>query len=112
MSVYPNPNTKYAKGVRWLAELYEKKQVSNLTAQTLNKLVDMETSRLRMQLEDIERVLADYEKQYGISSAEFFQKYNSGQTDDRMDYVEWASLTQMAEHLRQKIESVSVEENQ
>jgi len=83
-----------------------------LTAETLNKLVDMETSRLRMQLEDIERVLADYEKQHGMSSAEFFQKYNSGQTDDRMDYVEWASLTQMAEHLRQKIKSVSVEENQ
>ena len=83
-----------------------------MTAETLNKLVDMETSRLRMQLEDIERVLADYEKQHSMSSAEFFQKYNSGQTDDRMDYVEWASLTQMAEHLRQKIKSVSVEENQ
>jgi hypothetical protein len=112
MTINATPNTKYAKGVRWLAELYEKKQVSSLTAQTLNKLVDMETSRLRMQLEDIERVLADYEKQYGMSSAEFFQKYDSGQTDDRMDYVEWSSLTQMAKHLRQKIESVAVEENQ
>ncbi len=111
MAIQTTPNTKYPKGVRWLAELYEKKQVSDLTAQTLNKLVDMETSRIRMQLEDIERVLADYEKQYDMSSAEFFQKYDSGQTDDRMDYVEWASLTQMAEHLRQKLESISVEEN-
>ena len=111
MTIQTTPNTKYPKGVRWLAELYEKKQVSDLTAQTLNKLVDMETSRIRMQLEDIERVLADYEKQYGMSSAEFFQKYDSGQTDDRMDYVEWASLTQMAEHLRQKLESISVEED-
>lgn len=112
MTIQSVPNTKYAKGVRWLADLYEKKQVSSLTAQTLNKLVDMETSRLRLQLEDIERVLADYEKQYDMSSAEFFQKYDSGQTDDRMDYVEWSSLTLMAKHLRQKIESVAVEENQ
>jgi hypothetical protein len=112
MTVQSVPNTKYAKGVRWLAEQYEKKQVSSLTAQTLNKLVDMETSRLRLQLEDIERVLADYEKQYGMSSAEFFQKYDSGQTDDRMDYVEWSSLTQMAEHLRQKLESIAAEEKQ
>ena len=111
MAIHTTPNTKYTKGVRWLAELYEKKQVSELTAQTLNKLVDMETSRLRMQLEDIERVLADYEKQYGMPTREFFEKYESGQTDDRMDFVEWASLTQMADYLRQKIEAIAVEEN-
>ncbi|MBU2611463.1 MAG: hypothetical protein KJ606_11065 [Chloroflexi bacterium] len=110
MVIHTAPNTKYAKGVRWLAELYEKKQIGNLTAQTLNKLVDMETSRVRMQLEEIERVLADYERQYGMSSVEFFEKYDSGQTDDRMDFVEWASLTKMAEHLRQNLEAVSIEE--
>ena len=46
-----------------------------------------------------------------MSSAEFFQKYNSGKTDDRMDFVEWASLTKMTKHLRQNLEAVSVEEN-
>lgn len=110
MTVHTLPNTKYTKGVRWLAEMYEKKQIGNLTAQTLNKLVDMETSRVRMQLEEIERVLADYERQYGMSSVEFFKKYDSGQTDDRMDYVEWASLTKMAEHLRKNLEAVSIED--
>ena len=111
MTIQTTPNTKYTKGVRWLAEMYEQKQIDSLTAQTLNKLVDMEASRVRMQLEDIERVLADYEKQYDMSSAEFFQKYDSGKTDDRMDFVEWASLTQMADHLRQKLETISAEEN-
>lgn len=109
MTVQIAPNTKYTKGVRWLAELYEKKQVSGLTAQTLNKLVDMETSRMRMQLDDIQRVLAGYETQYGLSSSEFFQQYDAGKTDDRMDYVEWASLIQMADHLRQKLASITVE---
>jgi len=71
----------------------------------------METSRIRMQLEEIERVLADYERQYGMSSAEFFKKYDSGQTDDRMDFVEWASLTKMAEHIRQNLEAITSEEN-
>lgn len=112
MTIHTAPNTKYVKGVRWLAELYENKQVDNVTAQTLNKLVDLETSRVRMQLEDIQRVIADYEKQYDMKSVEFFAKFDSGQLGDRMDFVEWASLTQMAEHLRQKIESVATEENQ
>ena len=109
MTIQTTPNTKYAKGVRWLAELYEKKQIGNLTAQTLNKLVDMETSRVRMQLEEIERVLADYERQYSMSSAEFFKKYDAGQTDDRMDYVEWASLAQIADNLRERMDFLSSE---
>lgn len=62
MTVHTTPNTKYTKGVRWLAELYKNRQVDSVTAQTLNKLVDLEISRLRMQLGDMERVLADYEK--------------------------------------------------
>jgi cell division inhibitor SulA len=41
MTVQTTPNTKYAKGVRWLAELVEKKQVSSLTAQTLNKAAEL-----------------------------------------------------------------------
>lgn len=110
MTVHTLPNIKYAKGVRWLVELYEKKQLDGLTAQTLNKLVDMEASRLRMQLEEIERVLADYERQYEMKTAEFFKKYNTGQTDDRMDFVEWASLTQMADHLRHTLEEILSEE--
>jgi hypothetical protein len=109
MTIQTTPNTKYPKGVRWLAELYEKKQVDNLTAQTLNKLVDMETSRIRMQLEEIERVMADYERQYGMKTADFFKKYDSGQTDDRMDFVEWASLTQMTDHIRQRLNFLTAE---
>lgn len=111
MAIHITPNIKYVKGVRWLAELYENKQVDNVTAQTLNKLVDLETSRVRMQLEDMERVLANYEKQYDMSSAEFLKKYESGQTDDRMDFVEWASLTKMAGHFLQTLTAISSEEN-
>ncbi|MGC1378260.1 MAG: hypothetical protein WA821_18660 [Anaerolineales bacterium] len=109
MSMEGVPNTKYAKGVRWLAELYKNRQVDSVTAQTLNKLVDLEASRLRMQLEDMERVLADYEKQYGMSSAEFLRKYEAGKTDDRMDYVEWASLTKMSRSFRKTLTAISSE---
>ena len=111
MTVYPTtPNIKYTKGVRWLAEMYEKKQIDRLTAQTLNKLVDLEASRIRMQLDEIQRVMAEYERQYGMSTAEFAQKYESGKTDDRMDFVEWISLSKMAAHLRQVLDSVFAEE--
>jgi len=43
--------------------------------------------------------LAVFENQYGMSTIEFFRKYISGETDDHMDFIEWASLAQMIVHL-------------
>ncbi|MBM3179460.1 MAG: hypothetical protein FJZ86_03810 [Chloroflexi bacterium] len=110
MAIHTTPNTKYVKGVRWLAELYEKREIDNLTAQSLNKLVDLETSRVRMRLEEIERVTADYERQYGMKTADFFEQFEAGQLGDRMDFVEWASLAKLARHLRNVLEEVSSED--
>ena len=50
-------------------------------------------------LEQLRSDLAEFERRYQLSSAEFHRRYRAGQTDDRMDYVEWASLVQMAETL-------------
>lgn len=107
MAIHTTSNTKYTKGVRWLAELYEKKQVSSLTAQTLNKAVEYEVSQSQAQLAEIEKALADYEKQFNMSTAEFFERYQAGQTDDSAESVEWASLAQMAESIRKRLELLS-----
>lgn len=103
MTIQSVPNTKYAKGVRWLAELYEKKQVSSLTAQTLNKAVEYEVSQSQAQLTEIEKVLTDYEKQFNMTTVEFFKRYQAGQTDDSAESMEWASLAQMAEGIRKRL---------
>jgi hypothetical protein len=57
----------------------------------------------RAQLGQLEADLAEFEQQYGFSSAEFYSRFQTGQTDDRMDYVEWASLVQMRENLKQRL---------
>lgn len=108
MAIQTVANTK-VKGVRWLAELYKNRQVDAVTAQTLNKLVDLEASRLRMQLEDMERVMADYERQYGMKSADFFTQFEAGQLGDRMDFVEWSGLFQMAASIRKQLQELDNE---
>ena len=107
MTIQSVPNTKYAKGVRWLAELYEKKQVSSLTAQTLNKAVEYEVSQSQAQLTEIEKILTDYEKQFNMTTLEFFKRYQAGQTDDSAESMEWASLAQMAEGIRKRLAQFS-----
>lgn len=107
MSIHITPNTKYVKGVRWLAELYEKNQVSSLTAQTLNKAVEYEVSQSQAQLEEIEKVLTDYENKSNMPTVEFLKRYQAGQTDDSAESVEWASLALMAVSIRERLALLS-----
>jgi hypothetical protein len=56
-----------------------------------------------MLLEDMDMAMAHYESQYDMKYAEYFAKFNARQIADRMDFVEWAGLFQMAQDLCEKI---------
>lgn len=96
-------HTTVAQRLARLARLYEQGQVSQLMDQTLDKLLAHEAEQSRAQLGELKTDLAELEQRYGMSSEEFFARYQAGQTDDRMDFVEWASLVQMAANLRQRL---------
>ena len=38
-----------------------------------------------------------------MASDDFYRRYQAGQTDDRMDFVEWAALVQMANNQRLRV---------
>jgi hypothetical protein len=40
--------------------------------------------------EDIAKRLRDYEAQYGMTSKEFYRKYNRGELDEELDFMKWA----------------------
>ena len=87
-----------------LAELYESGQNSELVDRTLDKLLAYEVHQAQTQLSELQSDLRAFEVQYGLSSAEFYERFQAGQLDDRMDYVEWASLVQMVGNLRQRLQ--------
>lgn len=62
-----------------------------------------QAGHLQMQLDEVQTDLAEFEDQYGMTSDDFYRRYQAGQTDDRMDFVEWASLAQMANKLRERL---------
>ncbi len=95
-----------AKRLRALAHLYELEQASSLMDQTLTKLMSFEAEQTRLQLETLQSDLLAFEKQYGMDSAEFYRRFQAGETDDRLDFVEWASLFQMAGRLQQLLQVI------
>jgi hypothetical protein len=93
-----------AQRLSTLARLYEAGQSSPMMDRTLDKLLAHEAEEARRQLEALDADLATFEQQYAMSSTEFFGRYREGSTDDRMDFVEWASLMQMRENLVRRLE--------
>lgn len=57
----------------------------------------------RRQLEQLEQDLAEFERRYGVPSAQFYAEYEAGTRGDAMDLIEWASLIDMADQLREQI---------
>ena len=102
-------NTSTAERLHALAELYEQGQASDLMDRTLDKLLHHEAEQSQAQLHQLEADLAEFEHQYNLSSTDFYRQYQAGQMGDDMDYVEWASLVQMADNLKKRLHLLSGE---
>ena len=99
-----------AQRLQMLAQIYQKGQASALMERTLDKLLAHEADVCRTQLSQLQADLAEFEQRYSLSSAEFYRRFQAGQTDDRMDYVEWASLVQMAQRLQERLRLLTGED--
>ncbi len=92
-----------ARRLRKLANLYQHGEVSQVAGRTVDKLVAYEAEQSRAQLAILQADLAAFEREHGMSSNLFYERFIAGQMDDRMDYVEWASLFQMARNLKERL---------
>jgi hypothetical protein len=102
-------HTLTAERLHALAELYEQGQASDLMERTLAKLLRHEADECQAQLRQLQVDLGEFEQKYQRSSTEFYQQFQAGQTSDAMDYVEWASLVQMAANLTKRLRLLSGE---
>ncbi|MEW5717589.1 MAG: hypothetical protein AB1817_03070 [Chloroflexota bacterium] len=46
----------------------------------------------QVSFDELCRLLQEKEKQFGMSSIEFFNRYNMGRLGDAREYIEWAGL--------------------
>ena len=101
--IIENSSENIAYKLEQLAELYRHGHASEIMLKTLHQLFIYETETCRSQLKQLQNDLSDFEKRYDMSSDMFYQRFQEGKTDDRMDFVEWASLVQMAYRLEQQL---------
>jgi len=97
------PVQKKTRRLAVLARLSEQGQLSEEVTRSVDKFLDYEAAQTRTLLAQLQTDLQVFEQQYHLSSAEFYQQYQAGKKDDGMDFVEWASLIQMAENAQKRL---------
>jgi len=58
-------------------------------------IIEYETSQLKKGIVNIQLDLKNFEKKYGVSSKDFYQKFKSGEFGDDEDYMIWAGIYDM-----------------
>jgi hypothetical protein len=72
-----------------------KENTSKLTESTKDESMskaDFKIEEHEMTLEEIKAVLEEYERQYGMSSQEFYEKWKRGEAYWVSDSVDWSGL--------------------
>jgi hypothetical protein len=87
-----------------LAVLYRQGQVTEVMEKTLEKLFGYEAQICRDQLRGLQDDLLSFEKRYRMDSEAFFQSFQNGETDDNMDFTEWASVFQMMKREKHRLD--------
>jgi|Deesub1362B_J571_1020462.scaffolds.fasta_scaffold02217_2 hypothetical protein len=81
----------------------------------LDKLVVYELMKDQEHLRILSHDLAELESKYGLSSEEFFERFQKGQMADTADFMEWNALYKMYCRLQQRLRILqgkgSVEDN-
>lgn len=69
----------------------------------LDKLLEATLSQHRLRMARYDRDLREFEHRYGLNSDTFYQKFQSGELGDDMDYFEWAGLYELRHIVSEKI---------
>ncbi len=68
-----------------------------------DKLIGGKLSEQRLKLARYDRDLAQFEQQYGMSSSEFYRRFENGDLGDAMDFFEWSGLWELRQRLAGQI---------
>jgi hypothetical protein len=69
----------------------------------LRKIVSHQIERDEADLARVEAVLGEFEQRYGLSSTEFWQRYQAGQMPDEADFMEWNAFCKMRQRLVERL---------
>ncbi len=76
--------------------------VDSVIETTINKLLVREFEKISDIKERLLNDITQFENQYSLKSALFYNKYEKGELGDSIDFVEWASTIEMLNNIEKQ----------
>lgn len=95
--------TQTVNRLQSLLDLYRSGYRSPVVDQTVGKLIALEVKQCRDELQRLAARLSDYERQYEMSSDEFYRRFRAGELGDDMDMVEWSIFWDMRQATEKRL---------
>ena len=92
-----------------LTSLYLQGYQSDVIDQTLEKVITLESTRMRRELESFLTDLRIFEQKYRMSSENFSARFHAGELGDDPDFFEWSALYDMTKTLREHLKNLGCE---
>jgi hypothetical protein len=73
---------------------------------TIGNLNIFEVKQCRAELRRLAARLSAYERQYGMTSDEFYRRFRSGEPGDDMDFVEWSVFWDMYQATQARLDGL------
>lgn len=70
----------------------------------VDKIIEYQINQDKKDLQRIQKGLAQFEKQYGMDSSQFWTKYQAGELEDTADFLEWNALYKMQQRIQQRLD--------
>ncbi len=94
--------------VNRLQQLYQAGFQDTFLDTALSKIIGHQIQRDEADLREIETILSEFESQYGLTSSDFWQRYQAGQMDDTLDFMEWHVHCQARQRLQARLHILKV----
>lgn len=69
----------------------------------LRKIIARQIARDEADLKRVNEALTEFEHQYGLTTAEFWQQFQAGQMADTADFMEWNVLCKMQQRINSRL---------
>lgn len=89
-----------------LEALYRQGYQSDIIDRALEKLIALESGRIRRELDGLRADLSIFEQEHQMSSEDFHTRFHAGELGDAPDFFEWSALYDMAKFLRNRLKSL------
>lgn len=102
----PMTGAKTVDRLESLLRLYGRGYQSPVVDRTMEKLISLEIESSQNELKRLAARVEAYERQYGMASDNFYQRFRAGELGDDLDFVEWSIFWDMYRNTKKRLEDL------